>query len=263
MPRRSRWSQKSFEKGVQEIELFSWDYFGDYIYDRLLDFKTYVFRGHRRSDWKLESTLDRELRGTLPNLRQSRMQAHLETFKHAARGRRGQNPPRLDTENDWWALGQHYGLYTPLLDWTTSPYVAAFFAFEKTKHDDSHRRAIWCLAQKSIADRSTEIASQHSGNDRPPIVEFIRPFSDENSRLVNQGGLFTRSPLGVDLETWVKQQFPNETKSCLLIKITAPSHSRHKCLQELNRMNINYLTLFPDLYGASLHCNTAHKIQNY
>jgi hypothetical protein len=47
MPRKKRWVQKSFEKGVQEIELFSWDYFGDYIYQQLLEYKSYIFRGHR------------------------------------------------------------------------------------------------------------------------------------------------------------------------------------------------------------------------
>jgi hypothetical protein len=46
-----------------------------------------------------------------------------------------------------------------------------------------------------------------------PEVEFIRPMSDENARLVHQGGLFTRAPEGVDLETWTRRQFKDEKGS--------------------------------------------------
>ena len=44
-----------------------------------------------------------------------------------------------------------------------------------------------------------------------PQVEFVRPFSDENQRLVNQGGLFTRAPDDTDIETWVKENFKENT----------------------------------------------------
>jgi hypothetical protein len=165
-------------------------------------------------------------------------------------------------QNDWWALGQHHGLQTPLLDWTSSPYVALFFAFMTAKPDDTSRRVVFALGQAVVESRSREIEKDHVGTDPPPIVEFHRPLSDENARLVNQGGLFTRSPIGTHLESWVRQNFQGRP-FWVLAKITIPNKDREECLKELNRMNINYLTLFPDMYGASQHCNTKLNILEY
>ena len=45
---------------------------------------------------------------------------YLEAFKRAAIGLRGRNPAQLSADQ-WWALGRHYELVTPLLDWTEKP----------------------------------------------------------------------------------------------------------------------------------------------
>jgi len=95
-----------------------------------------------------------------------------------------------------------------------------------------------------------------------PQVEFIRPMSDENQRLVSQGGLFTRTPDDIDLVSWVKKSFPGE-KGYVLMKLYVPSRDRKQCLKALNRMNINHLSLFPDLYGASKFCNLFAEIEKY
>ncbi len=96
-----------------------------------------------------------------------------------------------------------------------------------------------------------------------PQVEFIRPLSDENQRLVNQGGLFTRTPNGKSIEDWVQENNDKDDEGYTLIKIIIPNKDRTECLKTLNRMNINHLTLFPDLYGASKFCNLFGEIEKY
>lgn len=61
---------------------------------------------------------------------QSMRDRYLEVFKRAASGLRGDNPAELE-DDQWWALGRHYGLISPLLDWTEKPYIAAYFALSE------------------------------------------------------------------------------------------------------------------------------------
>jgi hypothetical protein len=100
-------------------------------------------------------------------------------------------------------------------------------------------------------------------NPTRPEIEFIRPRSDENQSLVSQNGLFTRSPYGTTLEEWVQKNFAGENDTYTLIKFLVPNKDREESLRMLNRMNINHLTLFPDLYGASKFCNMFGEIKKY
>src|SRR2546430_69102 len=114
MGRTKRWTEGTFVKGVKEIRLSGWRYFSDYVNQELLDYTTYIYRGHGDNSWKLEPTLDRIVTSSTS----SKRSVHLQKFMQAIRGRRGANPPVINDENGWWALGQHHGLATPLLDWT-------------------------------------------------------------------------------------------------------------------------------------------------
>ena len=188
---------------------------------------------------------------------------HLLRFKHATRGRRGTNPAAIPSENEWWALGQHQFLATSLLDWSTSPFVASFFAYEFKEPSSTGSRMVFGISRTSIESEFRKIVSEYRRKGRPPIIEFVDPFSDENPRLVNQGGLFTRSPFGVDIEKWIMDNLTVADKRVRMWKLRLPELEREVALKSVNRMNINHLSLFPDLYGASLYSNLSLEIDNY
>jgi len=95
-----------------------------------------------------------------------------------------------------------------------------------------------------------------------PYMDFIDPPGDDNARLVNQNGLFTRTQDGEDIETYVRRMFAGRNNT-ILVKITIPNSERETTMCALNQMNINHATLFPDLYGASTFSNMRWTIPGY
>jgi hypothetical protein len=270
---------------VVKTRMSSWDDFYGYIRDIFYRFPYYYWRGQADASWGLESSLDRLLKKVeIPLLMDSKLSEypeflkdrlyrtvfkdHLEEFKKASRGRRNANSSKHDsmTENEWWALGQHYGLATPLLDWTKSPFVALYFAFENKEDCKTGERAVWAIGP--FDEKNSEIMQDFEDRDDkavdeiPPILEIIEPHQDDNARLVNQSGLFTKAPIRLTAESWVRKNY-TVTDSPILHKIIIKDEERDKCLVMLNKMNINHVSLFPDLYGAGIYCNNVLSIKKY
>jgi hypothetical protein len=209
-----------------------------------------IWRGHRRFNWQLDSKLTREFDGgSIDAAVQERLK---HRFLLAMRGR-GIDLSEKD-DNEVWAYGQHFGLATPLLDWTQAPFVALFFAFIDEDPDAeaiNPYRVVFRLNRSLIEDVLPDL--------------FFEPALGENVRLVNQAGLFTVTPNGDDnLVTEILNELgksgavdmgDDRDIARFICKFHIPMAGRADCLAMLRRTNIHHASLFPDPGGASLYCN--------
>ena len=203
----------------------------------------YLFRGMGSADWKLEPTFDRRFGYLEPGERLrvwdeliGEWRGGLEEYGHAqdAAGREV-----AQREVALWALGQHYGLPTRLLDWSTSPYIAAFFAFkeclERLPHRYSHV-ALWVL------HLDNPVWSKDRG------VEIVSAPALENVRLKNQSGKFTLSHTQfASLEEYVTEC----GSGMALTKVVLPATEAVPALPDLDSMGINSYRVYPDLDGLA------------
>lgn len=200
----------------------------------------YLFRGQRDHAWGLETSFDRWFRVTYGGGgdRVEIAKRLLAAFRQEAT--RQALATRDTTDVEMMALARHYGLPTRLLDWSLSPYLAAFFALNEAIINGSHDgiAAVWAL------DTRVNIWSPDLG------VEIVSTAEAENPRLRNQRGRFTwnRTPFPT-LEEYVEKAQP---ASVALVKASLPIVEAAAALADLDSMGINHASTYPELMGCAL-----------
>lgn len=260
-PRAARPRARSSDSRVRRIRIGSWSEFEATI-QGWSGFRSWAFRGQADARWPLSSTLARHIAiaGVCEDAwprQEERIRRIFERKCHLYL----QDPPQGD-ELEWLALMQHHGAPTRLLDFTWSPYVAAFFALERATEEAAvwaiNLPLLWSIQERHRIDgvrvheadpRDAEAFREFYLTGRHAFLWQGDPFRMPQ-RVIAQSGTFVVSGhLGLTVEEIV-ERYPGSGE--LLVQFVFDTgRLREEAMASLYTMNVTQATLFPGLDGLA------------
>jgi hypothetical protein len=227
----------------------------------------FLFRGQENASWRLETTLEREW-GKQYSLKEYYRIIHemhsevesatdirwsLPTFKELF-----DQVERIDQYHceesyripaiEYMVYLRHHGYPSPLLDWSVSPYVAAYFVF-RGKPTNCDNVAIFAYSEMPYGEKNKSNHPSIYSLDRS-IITHRRHFLQQSKYTICFGIERIRSSDDSEPETEItisphESVFDRgEARQDLLYKFILPSNECSKVLRHLNKYNLNAFSLF-------------------
>lgn len=248
---------------MEEVALASWDDFRARIdsleaeqVKRKRASETYIsdllYRGQDDARYPLSTTLERKVGDPVPvalymavirslkaeietwTKRKWDLAGNVELLMEQGLGMASPTPAYT-----YMAFLRHYGFPSPLLDWTASPFVAAYFAFA-TLSQGAERVAVY--AYREYAGEGKHWSSPHA------TIQTLGPTIAVDERHFLQQSQYTycyREIAGKPRYCRHEEAFArNDADQDHLWKFTIPSSERRKALIYLERHNISGFSLF-------------------
>jgi len=255
----------ALSRGVKEFHLDRWDEFEEHLVKlrtrrsavatkKGIGTSSLLFLGQRDHNWKLLTTLERQ-RKELWSLKEYyrlilKARPQVETFT----GRKWEIPGYEDYEKwlgekgpgapdfppyDYMVYLRHHNYPSPLLDWTRSPYVAAYFAFVHAV-DESGCVSIFAFWEYPGKPKIISPQEPHIVGLGPYVRSHKRHFLQQSEYticVINDGGNWK---FASHEDALAKRSGEQD----LLWKFNIPVTERLKVLKYLEDHNINAFTLF-------------------
>jgi FRG domain len=247
---------------MKTVDLENWEAFEgqvqnlsrEYSYEKKGWISDMLFRGQADSSWKLQTTLERypvkieKLHDYALVLK--RVKPQIETYTN----RLWTIPSSTDLASiakkpdgmlsglpayDFMVYLRHHGFPSPLLDWTRSPYIAAYFAFRHA-HQGAASVSIYAYLEyleqgKLVSSRSPRIITEG-----PYIRSHPRHYLQQSEYSFCIDGEADKPHFVCHENVFSK----GKRKQDLLWKFNLPSSERTKVLRVLDRHNLNAYSLF-------------------
>lgn len=255
----------------KELEFNNWTELKTFL--STLD-SNWVFRGQENYSWKLRSAIDRVIFTTNIENPKSRYESFcMRDFQR--------NPhlysKNYNTENEFQTLSllQHYGIPTRLLDFSTSPYVSAFFAIDncdtdgaiyainyfellsstthlfKMKYDDKSDAIVNYSKGRAISENDI-FKELVLGNIQRKFVETVQPFFLFD-RMIQQNGVFlVQGNINCEFEENLSANYEilqNMPDCSPYYKFKIHKDWKKEIIRDLFKMNITSSSLFPGIEG--------------
>ncbi len=250
------------------------------IHPQIPKLRSFIFRGHRRADWPLQSSFEREYK-KYPSCQAIEGAEHysLKYFKERVHlySEQIQNPSNVI---DTLVLMQHYGCPTRLVDYTWSFVVATFFAVREHL-ESNHNFCVWALNYPVLKQYTDNVlfSKNKVRQTRDIIYKFpdfknngiiiVEPNKVTKRMSVQQGLSIAQTNIGTSFEynlysaigtkndpveinldelAQINQNIINNIK---IIKFTFNEKYIQQVRRYLLKYNITSESLFPDLEGMA------------
>ena len=234
--------------GVAPVMCASWNEFKEWANQARDESDAAAFRGHGSNRFRLKTTLHRAGRHRLERY----CAETLLQFRSHAEAVLGMRFNMSDGDDYSMLLGlaQHHGLPAPLLDWTSSPYIAAFFAFSdaiessEKRQEDTHVR-IYGLTRDFVTNWAPPVVTLPYYS---PYVASLSILPRNNPRLYAQQGQFLVTNVA-DVESFLCSMEKKLNRK-ILIAADVPIACASEALEDLQFMGLTAANLFPGLDGV-------------